>query len=109
MYLVQNTKFLKIWTSKATSDKLNAQLNAWLNEISPGVLLNTKFVPEVNKVILDYQFDLGNSKTNSFKPKNVGFGLSYVLPIVLALLTAESNKIIVIENPESHIHTKRSG
>ena len=91
---------------KATSEKLNAQLNAWLAEISPGVVLNTKYVPEVNKVILDYQFDLGNSKTNSFRPKNVGFGISYVLPIVLALLTAEKNKIIVIENPESHIHPR---
>jgi predicted ATPase len=92
--------------SKAVSFKLNAQLNAWLNEISPGVSLNTKFVPEVSKVILDYQFDLGSSKTNSFRPKNVGFGISYVLPIVLALLTAEKDKIIVIENPESHIHPK---
>ncbi|MCK4663968.1 MAG: DUF3696 domain-containing protein [Bacteroidales bacterium] len=92
---------------KATSEKLNAQLNAWLSEIiSPGVSLNTKYIPEVNKVILDYQFDLGNSKTNSFRPKNVGFGISYVLPIVLVLLTAEENKIIVIENPESHIHPR---
>ena len=91
---------------KAKSDKLLAQVNAWLGEISPGVTLNTKYVPDVNKVILDYQFDFGNTKTNSFRPKNVGFGLSYVLPIVLVLLTAEENKIIVIENPESHIHPR---
>lgn len=91
---------------KAKSDKLQAQVNAWLGEISPGVTLNTKYVPDVNKVILDYQFDFGSSRTNSFRPKNVGFGISYVLPIVLALLTAEENKIIVIENPESHIHPR---
>jgi len=90
----------------AKSEKLLAQVNAWLTEISPGVSLNTKYVPEVNKVILDYQFDYGNQKTNSFRPKNVGFGISYVLPIVLALLTAEEGKIIVIENPESHIHPR---
>ncbi len=91
---------------KATSYKLNSQVNAWMQEISPGVSINTKYVPEVNKVILDYQFDYGNQKTNPFKPKNVGFGISYVLPIVLALLTAEEGKIIVIENPESHIHPR---
>ncbi|MNQ73735.1 hypothetical protein D3C85_884780 [compost metagenome] len=91
---------------KATTNKLNAQINAWLKEISPGVSINTKYVHEVNKVILDYQFDLNSTKTNSFKPKNVGFGISYVLPIVLALLTVEENKIIVIENPESHIHPR---
>ncbi|MBW7869248.1 MAG: DUF3696 domain-containing protein [Ignavibacteriales bacterium] len=91
---------------KAISEKLLAHINAWLGEISPGVSLNTKYVLDVNKVILDYQFDFGNSKTSSFRPKNVGFGISYVLPIVLALLTAEENKIIVIENPESHIHPR---
>lgn len=96
----------KIRHPKAKSDKLLAQVNAWLGEISPGVTLNTKYVPDINKVILDYQFDFGNTRTNSFKPKNVGFGISYVLPIVLALLTTEENKIIVIENPESHIHPR---
>jgi len=91
---------------KATTSKLNSQLNAWMQEISPGISINTKYIHEVNKVILDYQFDYGTQKTNPFRPKNVGFGISYVLPIVLALLTAEDGKIIVIENPESHIHPK---
>lgn len=85
---------------------LSYQVNAWLKEISPGVSLNTKFVPELNQVILDYQFDLVGNKTNAFNPKNVGFGISYVLPVVLALLTAEPEKIIIIENPESHIHPR---
>ena len=96
----------KLRHPKAISKNLLAQVNAWMKEISPGVSLNTKYVSEVNKVILDYQFDLTNDKTNSFRPKNVGFGISYVLPIVLALLTAEEGKIIVIENPESHIHPR---
>lgn len=91
---------------KAKAEKLNAQINAWLKEISPGVSLNTKYVIEANKVILDYQFDMKGIATNSFRPKNVGFGISYVLPIVLALLTAENDKIIIIENPESHIHPR---
>jgi predicted ATPase len=96
----------KLRHPKANSVNLLAQMNAWMNEISPGVSLNTKYVPEVNKVILDYQFDLVNDKTNSFRPKNVGFGISYVLPIILALLTSEKGKIIIIENPESHIHPR---
>lgn len=91
---------------KETSSKLISQINAWMQEISPGVTINTKYIPEVNKVILDYQFEFGTQKTKPFRPKNVGFGISYVLPIVLALLTAEEGKIIVIENPESHIHPR---
>ncbi|MCL1643069.1 AAA family ATPase [Elizabethkingia anophelis] len=96
----------KLRHPKASSPNLLSQINAWMKEISPGVSLNTKYVPEVNKVILDYQFDLLNDTTNLFRPKNVGFGISYVLPIVLALLTAENNKTIIIENPESHIHPR---
>ncbi|MDR1933193.1 MAG: DUF3696 domain-containing protein [Spirochaetales bacterium] len=56
--------------------------------------------------MLDYQFDLQHNKTNHFLPKNVGFGISYILPVILALLTAEPDKIIIIENPESHIHPR---
>jgi predicted ATPase len=90
----------------ATSEKLLPQINAWLSEISRGVYLNTKYIHEINKVMLDYQFEYSGNKTNSFLPKNVGFGISYILPVVLALLTAEPSKIIVIENPESHIHPR---
>jgi len=96
----------KLLHPQGNSSNLLSQINAWMKEISPGVSLNTKYVPEVNRVILDYQFDLINDKTVSFRPKNVGFGISYVLPVVLALLTAEKGKTIIIENPESHIHPR---
>ncbi|MCC8188872.1 MAG: DUF3696 domain-containing protein [Bacteroides sp.] len=91
---------------QATAPNLIAQINAWMQEISPGVTINTRYLPEINKVILDYVFKHDQHKTNAFLPKNVGFGISYVLPVVLALLTARENKIIVIENPESHIHPR---
>lgn len=96
----------KLRHKDANSDKLITQVNAWLSEISPGVALNTKYVSEVGKIILDYQFEFGHTKTNSFRPKNVGFGITYVLPIIVSLLTVEQGKIVVIENPESHIHPK---
>jgi len=96
----------KLRHPNAASSKLSHQLNAWMQEISPGVLINTEYVPAANKVILDYQFELTKEKTKSFRPKNVGFGITYVLPVVLSLLTVEKDKVIVIENPESHIHPR---
>lgn len=96
----------KLRHPKAISEKLIVQINAWLGEISPGVKINTKYIPEIDKVVLDYQFELMRGQTNSFRPKNVGFGITYVLPVVLALLTSEEGKIIIIENPESHIHPR---
>ncbi|GHT93480.1 hypothetical protein FACS1894140_6550 [Spirochaetia bacterium] len=91
---------------KGVTQKLFAQVNAWIKEISPGVSLNTRYFPEANKVLLDYQFELEHDKTNHFLPKNVGFGISYVLPVILALLTAAKGEIVIIENPESHIHPR---
>lgn len=91
---------------KSKSPYLVDQVAAWMNEVSPGVILNTRYVAEANKYILDYQFEFGELKTNSFKPKNVGFGISYVLPVIVALLTAPESKTLILENPESHIHPK---
>ena len=34
----------------------------------------------------------------------MGFGVSYALPIVLAGLTARRGGLIVVENPEAHLH-----
>jgi predicted ATPase len=91
---------------KASGATLLEQINAWMSEISPDIQINTKYVPEIDEVILDYNFTLGFGKTKPYKSKNVGFGITYVLPVLLSLLTAEKGKIIVIENPESHIHPR---
>ena len=82
------------------------QLNGWMGEISPGVKVNVIEVPHIDQVLLSYQYDMGKGRTASFKPQNVGYGISYVLPIVVSLLTAGKDKIIIIENPESHIHPR---
>ena len=37
---------------------------------------------------------------------NVGFGLSYALPIIIALLSTPKGGLVVIENPEAHLHPK---
>jgi len=91
---------------KATSETLLSQINAWMKEISPGVSIQTQFFPAINLVTIHYQFDHGNSKTNLFLPKNVGSGISRVMPVILILLTATEGKTIIIENPESDIHPR---
>ena len=39
-----------------------------------------------------------------FRPVNVGFGYSYLLPIVLTCMLAEKGSKIIVENPEAHLH-----
>lgn len=82
------------------------QINLWLGEISPGVnVRTTKVTSEL--ILLEYVFKQPNfGNTNRFKPENVGFGISYALHVVTALLKAKPGDLLIIENPESHIHPR---
>lgn len=58
-------------------------------------------------VKLEYEFNQPTfGTTMPFKPENVGFGISYALHVVTALLSARSGGLVIIENPESHIHPR---
>lgn len=82
------------------------QVNLWLGEISPGVNVRTTTINQ-DEVLLEYVFDQPNyGNTNRFKPENVGFGITYALPVVTALLAAQPGGLLIIENPESHIHPR---
>lgn len=80
---------------------LITQTNAWLSEITPNTRVITK---QVTSEQIQLGFSFGQSQTNPFKPKNVGFGLSYMLSIVVALLASQPGSLIIIENPEAHLH-----
>jgi predicted ATPase len=82
------------------------QINLWMGEISPGVNVRTTSISS-EFVLLEYVFKQPNfGNTNRFKPENVGFGITYGLPIVTALLASKPGELIIIENPESHIHPR---
>lgn len=80
------------------------QTKLWLDRVSPGVSPQIKVIMENRSSELMFDFVEGKVKSNSYKSVNVGFGITYVLPIVVALLTAEKGDMIIIENPEAHIH-----
>jgi len=89
---------------KAKSNRLLHNVEAWLNEISPGVKVIVEDIKGLDLIRLSFQYEAENGYTNEYKPINVGFGITYALPVVVALLTTKPDKIIIIENPESHIH-----
>lgn len=86
--------------------RLKNQVNLWMGEISPDVSIKTTSVSS-DLVKLEYEFEQPTyGKTMPFKPENVGFGISYSLHVVVALLKAKSGDLLIIENPESHIHPR---
>lgn len=92
--------------AKTGSDKLLPNLEAWLSFVSPGVKLSITNLPNVQNLILNFQFETKSELTGRMSPINVGFGINYVIPIITALLTAEPRKLIIIENPEVYLHPK---
>lgn len=60
-------------------------------------------IPEPKGNIIELFIDSINN-SQGYMPVNVGFGYSYILPIILTSLLAEQNSIIIIENPEAHLH-----
>jgi len=83
-------------------------VNAWLGEISPGVKITVLPNTDIEAIRLAIQFDAGpdNVITNEFRPINVGFGLTYVLSIIISILTSKPGDIVILENPEAHLHPK---
>ena len=93
-----------LWHPDAPSHQLRHQLEAWLGEISPGTRLYTEAHHSLDLVSLEFAFSTGRGESNRYRATNVGFGISYILPIVTAALAAEPGSLLLVENPEAHIH-----
>ena len=87
------------------SELLIDQIDAWLNVVSPGAHVDFKKIPELSTVALSYSYGTSRNAPK-FRPQNVGFGLSYILPMLIVLLTAHPGESIVLENPEAHLHPR---
>ncbi len=84
---------------------LKEAVQFWLNEISPNVKFDVSQIENTDLAKLGfYYFDKAKSRT--FRPTNVGFGISYVLPVIVALLKACEGSILMLENPEAHLHPR---
>ncbi|NOS89786.1 MAG: DUF3696 domain-containing protein [Methylococcaceae bacterium] len=77
------------------------QVTAWMQQFFPECGLAVEKVINVNAVTLRLRTAKGG---NFHLPTNVGFGLTQVLPIIIAALSAQKEDILLIENPEVHLH-----
>ena len=105
LYGMEEVENLRIIKKNDRDDQSVAtQVRIWLDTISPGVFANITIDKLLQKSVLQYEFIEGKNKTATFKSVNVGFGITYVLPIIVALVAAKQGDILIIENPEAHIH-----
>lgn len=103
----------------SVSQTFEQVLQDWLAEITPGVTFRAEHFK---------QADTAHAQIDGYRPTNVGFGLSYTLPIIAAALgvvaspaSSDNNEfwvdkweqqkdnngvLLLIENPEAHLHPK---
>lgn len=87
---------------KAASSSLIEQVRAWMGEVSPGTSIERKLSPDMGLVSLQFSYGL----SNPYRATNVGFGITYTLPILLVILASAPGTLILLENPEAHLHPK---
>lgn len=82
------------------------QVNFWENEISRGITIEVQQNPDNTgyKVIYGTRGLEGQKSIEGLRAENIGYGVSYSLPVVTALLSAKPGALIMIENPEAHLH-----
>jgi predicted ATPase len=89
-----------------TDLSLYSQTIFWEQKVSPNVTINVEQGKDNNSFSITY----GYTGTNEVRPitnlkaENVGYGISYTLPVIVALLSAKPGALIIIENPEAHLH-----
>ena len=77
------------------------QLNAWASDIFPGVDVNAE---KVAKTLL-VRLEMRTYFTEAYRrPANIGYGLTYAFPLLVALLVAKEGQVIVVDSPEAHLH-----
>ena len=78
----------------------------WLQEVTPGAHVQLDAIQEADAVIAGFSFDRpGDVASRRYRATNVGFGLSYTLPVLTALLAAPGT-LCLVENPEAHLHPR---
>jgi len=85
-----------------SSYTLETQLNYWLKRITG---FNVEFYTEKissDTIRIFYRTEEGFE----FSPENIGIGASYLVAILIVCLSAKKGNIVIIENPEIHLHPK---
>jgi predicted ATPase len=85
-----------------TNPGLEFQVNEWLNDIMPGVKISAKQRAEtqISQIQIENYYTMGDPNLAT----NIGFGISYILPIIATGLIAKEGSYFIVENPEAHLH-----
>nr|WP_281494965.1 DUF3696 domain-containing protein [Marinobacter sp. S6332] len=101
LYRLEDNPVHEAMVIGSVAPTLMRQVEAWMREFFPGCGIAVSPISRMNAVTLGIRT---SDETDYHRPINVGFGLTQVLPIIVAVLSAAPDDLIIIENPEVHLH-----
>lgn len=79
------------------------QVRARMRHFFPGCDLQILPIDGASAVSLRLR---SNAKSDFQRPQNVGFGLTQLFPVLVEVLAARPGDVVIVENPEVHLHPK---
>ena len=75
---------------------------SWMAKVVRPIQIDADWFP--NTSVTRLRFKAPGPRAEWTRAPNAGFGISYALPIVVAALRAEAGGLLLVENPEAHLH-----
>lgn len=89
--------------SDADSRTLRQQVNAWAAYLFPDTEINALPVQRTSLMRLELKSGVTSDWS---RPANIGYGISYAFPILVAGLCATKVQSVIVDSPEAHLHPR---
>lgn len=99
-FIGANGQYVLSVLSQCTQEQVK-EVEEWMSVIMDGATVKVERDVQNGRVYL--YLDAENNGAN-FRPVNVGYGYSYIISTILSIVLAKSGEIVIIENPEAHLH-----
>ena len=101
LYRGRDDRIAREFVIENNAPTLLHQVGARLATFFPGCAINMQQVSNANAVTLGIRT---SANTEFLRPIHCGFGITQIIPIIVASLSAPKGGILLIENPEVHLH-----
>lgn len=80
-------------------------VSEWISYIMDGGTIDVDGKDDKKRSVYSLGFSMDTGKPHRlYNSYNVGYGYSYVLSVVVTAMIARKDSIVIIENPEAHLH-----
>ncbi len=93
---------LEVYTAQSGNASLTRQAECWMSDIVRPIEIDAKWYAGTS--VASLRFKTPGFRSEWTRPANIGFGVSYALPVIVAGLLAPVGGLLIVENPEAHLH-----